>query len=258
MADISLRQTAQNCLGVSGSISVTDHVYGYVFRDSDGSVFGALSSGDTLPGSGEQTTRSLKRHLRTISGQALDLVIILVGHQPDFSGAFSRSQVAKAQYAIQVTRDLYAQVDVGVRRIIWSWISPADAGGYININSPGEAEDLTDDWSGPNGGVDLFLVQSIDNAAGWSSGDDGPCDKTSKFGFSGAVLEISGSPRFTGIALGHEVGHFLGLGHADTIENMMGVDADGDGTGAINSNSTNITGSQGVTMRTHCSVTEEC
>ena len=71
------------------------HVYGYIFRDADGSVFGTLANSDTLPGSGQATTRSLKRHLQTISGEATDLVVILVGHENDFSGAVTLDQATK-------------------------------------------------------------------------------------------------------------------------------------------------------------------
>ena len=257
MATLSLRQIAQNCLGATGDISVNSHVYGYIFRDADGSVFGTLGGGDTFPGSGGARTRSLKRHLQTISGQSTDLVVILVGHENDFSGAVTRDQVAKAQYAIQVARDLYAEVSLGIRTINWQRIPLADAGGYVDIADRDEAQDLTDDWSGPGGGIDVFLVQSIGDAGGWSN-VDGPCDKQSKFDLSGAVIELSGGRRFTGVLLGHEVGHYLGLEHTNSITNMMGADTNGDGIGEITSNSTNLTSGQGSTMRSHCSVKGPC
>ena len=257
MATLSVRRIAQSCLGRTGNLSVNTHVYGYVFRDADGSVFGTLGGNDTLPGSGQPRTRSLKRHLQTISGRSTDLVVILVGHENDFSGAVSRDQATKTQYAIQVARDLYAQVDVGIRRIVWQRIPLAQAGGYVNIADRGEAQDLTDDFSGPAGGIDVFMVQSIGDAGGWSN-VDGPCDKKSKFDLSGAVLQLAGSRRFTGILLGHEVGHYLKLEHTNTITNMMGADTNNDGIGEINSNSTNLTGSQGTKMRSHCSVKGPC
>lgn len=257
MATLSVRQIAQSCLGATGNISVNSHVYGYVFRDADGSVFGTLAGSDTLPGSGGATTRSLKRHLQTISGQATDLVVILVGHENDFSGAVTRDQVTKTQYALQVARDLYAQVNLGIRKIIWQRIPLADAGGYVNIANRGEAQDLTDDWNGAGGGIDVFLVQSIGDAGGWSN-VDGPCDKESKFDLSGAVLELSFGRRFTGVLLGHEVGHYLKLEHTNTITNMMGADTNDDGIGEIDNNSTNLTGSQGSKMRSHCSVRGPC
>ncbi len=257
MATLSVRRIARDCLGVTGRISVNTHLYGYIFRDTDGSVFGTLGGGDTLPGSGQPTSRSFRRHLETISGKSTNLVVFLVGHENDFSGAVSRDDVTKIQYAIQVTRDLYAQVDVGIRRLNWRRISQADAGGYVNISDGGEAEDLTDDFSGPGGGIDVFFVQSIGDAGGWSN-VEGPCDKDSKDGRTGAVLEVSGGRRFTGVLLGHEVGHYLGLSHTNSTANMMGDDSDGDGIGSINSNSTAISNGEGTTMRRHCSIVGPC
>ena len=175
----------------------------------------------------------------------------------DFSGAVSRDDVTKIQYAIQVARDLYAQVNLGIRRLNWQRIPFADANGYVNLADGGEAEDLTDDWNGVGGGLDVFWVQSIGDAGGWSN-TEGPCDKDSKDGRTGAVLEVSGGRRFTGILLGHEVGHYLGLSHATTKTNMMGADANDDGIGEIDGNSTAITASQGTTMRRHCSISGPC
>jgi hypothetical protein len=254
---LSVRNIAQRCLGVTGSLSINTHVYGYVFRDTNGSLFGTLQAGDTLPGSNTATTRSLRRHLETISGQAIDLLPIFVGHRNDFSGTFSRDDATKVQYAIQIARDLYAQQNLGIRRINWQFIPEDDVGGYADITDRTEAGNLTDDWSGPPGGIDVFLVQSIGDAAGWSN-DNGPCDKNSSDDLTGAVLEVSGSRRFTGILLAHEVGHYLGLGTGPASTNVMGVDSNGDGIDEINNNSTGLTNDQGTTMREHCSVNLAC
>lgn len=256
MATLSVRDIASSCLGLTGSISVNSDLYGYIFRDTDGSVFGTLSGSDTFPGTGGATTRSLKRHLETISGRATDLVIILVGHENDFTGEVSRAQVTKTQYAIQVTRDIYAQADLGVRSIRWQRIPMDDVGGYAVVDR-GEAEDLTDDWSGSGGGIDVFMVQSVEDAGGWSN-VDGPCDKTSKFDLSGAVIELSKGPRMLGVLMAHEVGHYLGLKHANTLTNVMGADTNDDGIGEIDSNSTNLTAGQATSMRQHCSVGAPC
>lgn len=257
MATLSVRHIAEHCLGLSGDLSMDSDVYGYIFRDTDGSLFGTLGGSDTLPGSGQPTTRSLKRHLQTISGTSTSIVPILVGHEDDFSGSVSRDDVTKAQYAIQVMRDLYAQVNLGVRHIVWQRIPVAQAGGYVNITDSSEAEDLTDDWNGPTDGIDVFLVQSIGDAGGWSN-VEGPCDKDSKDGRTGAVIELSGGRRFTGILMGHEVAHYLGLEHTNSATNLMGVDSNGDGIGEITNNSTVITSSQGADMRDHCSVHGAC
>jgi hypothetical protein len=130
-----------------------------------------------------------------------------------------------------------------------------DVGDYTIITDRPEAVDLTDDFSGPNDGIDVFYVQSILNAGGWST-TPGPCDKDEKDEMTGAVIELSSG--ILGILTAHEVGHYLGLQHATTITNVMGVDSNGDGIGELNSTSTNLTSSQGMTMRGHCAVRSPC
>ena len=261
---LSLRDVAQRCLDVTGRISVNNDVFGYIFRDTDGSMFGSLQAGDILPGTNSATGRSLRRLLQTINGRAFDLVPIFVGHENDFSGTFSRDDATKVQYAIQVARDIYAQQNLGIRRIIWWRISEAHVGGYADIANRAEALNLTSDHSGPPGGIDGFFVQSITGAAGWSHApgpgpcEPGPCDKhASNDDLTGAVIEVSNSRRFTGILVGHEVGHYLGLLTGTSPTNLMGVDQmppGGDGIDELSNASTGLTAAQGTCMRGHCSV----
>lgn len=254
---VSLKQIAQNCLGISGSYSVNRDVYGYVFSDGSNRLFGQLQGSDTLPASGLPRRRSLRAHLESIQGLSINLSIFLVDHENDFSGAVSLDDVTKIQYAIQVTRDVYAQASLGVRRLYWRRIGAAEAGNYTIITNGAEATDLTDDFSGPNDGIDVFWVQSVLNAGGFSN-SDGPCDKDAKDERTGAVLEVSGSRRFTGVLLAHEVGHYLGLGTGPSSNNLMGTDPDGDGIDSISSTSTNITTAQANTMRSGCWVRATC
>lgn len=250
---VSVRDVARRRLGLVGAFSVTSDLYGYIYRDADGSVFGTLASSDLLPGSNRPVTRSLLRHLQTIDGTAFDMVLILVDHEDDYTGSVTLDQVTKVQYAVQVTRDLYAQGSVGVRRLVWQRIPQASAGGFAAIADRAEAKSLSDDWNGPGGGVDVFLVQSIGDADGWSN-TPGPCDKNDTTDLSGAVLEVSGQRHITGILMAHEVGHYLGLGHTTSVANVMGDDSDGDGIGAIDDTSLALSASEGATMRTHCSM----
>lgn len=254
MATLSIRKIAKDWFGLTGSFSVNSHLYGYACRDDSGRLFGRLGANDKLPASGTPLTRSLKRHLETVSGKATDLVIILVAHESNFSGLVSRDQVTKIQYAIQVMRDIYAQVDFGVRKIRWTHIPVADSGTYAWISGRDEAQDLTDDWSGPGDGIDVFAVQTFRGAEGWSN-TDGPCSKKSKWHLSGAVVQVDGITRRTlGVILAHEIGHYLGLSHGDNIANVMGTDIDGNGVGDTNDDSTQLTSSQGQTMKRHCAV----
>jgi hypothetical protein len=242
MADISVRATAASCLGVNPPFSVNSDLYGYIFRDAAGTV-------------GISQDRSLKQQLERMKGKAINVCLFLVGHENDFSGVVTLAQAISVQGAMQTVRDLYAQVSLGVRKLFWRRISMADVGNYAVITDRPEAVDLTDDFSGPNDGIDVFYVQSILNAGGWST-ITGPCDKDDKDEMTGCVIELSSG--ILGILTAHEVGHYLGLVHGTTITNVMGVDSNGDGIGELNSTSTNLTSSQGTTMRGHCSVRSPC
>jgi len=242
MADLSVRATAASCLGVNPPFSVNSQLYGYIFRDQSGSV-------------GISQPRSVKRQLELMKGRAINLCIFLVGHENDFSGVVTLAQVIAVQDALQTVRDLYGQVSLGVRKLFWRRIGVTAAANYTIITDRPEVVDLTDDFSGPNDGIDVFYVQSILNAGGWST-TPGPCDKDEKDEMTGAVIELSSG--ILGILTAHEVGHYLGLQHDTTITNVMGVDSNGDGIGELNSTSTNLTSGQGTTMRGHCAVRSPC
>lgn len=232
----SLRQVASNCLGVSGNFSVTRNVFGYIWGPMNREL-------------------SLLAHLRRIRGDAINLSVILVAHEPGFAGVFTQANCQRMQEAIDVMREIYAQVDFGVRKIYWQYIPVADANGYSVVDGA-EATDLTEDWSGDNDGIDVFWVSNVTDAGGWSN-SDGPCDKDSK-GRTGAVLELQGSDDFTGILLAHEVGHYLTLEHANTITNLMGVDSNNDGIGELSGASRNLTENQGDEMKASCFVRPPC
>jgi len=239
MATLSVKSIAASCLGKSPPLSIRRDVYGYIWGELD-------------------RTLRLKSHLQLISGTAFNVSPILVGHEPGFGpgGAFVLTDAQRMQAAIDVMRELYAQVGVGVRRVYWSYISSADAGGYTEVDAS-EATDLTEDWSAENDGIDVFFVTSVTDAGGWSK-RDGSCDKDKKGERTGAVLELKSTDWFTGILLAHEVGHYLGLAHAGSITNVMGDDSDGDGIGSIDNTSTDLTTSQGNTMKAHCSIRSPC
>lgn len=242
MATLSVKSIAASCLDRYPPLSIKRHVFGYIHGPIDRDL-------------------SLKTHLDCIRGTAFNLSIFLVGHEPDYAGWFTQEEAGQCQHAIDVMRGLYALVGLGVRKLYWRYIPVDEATGYFSVNAA-EATDLTEQFSGPNDGIDVFYVNVVSDAGGWSN-ESGPCDKDAK-GRTGAVIEIvtpvsPGNNDFAGILLAHEVGHYLGLPHADDITNIMGDDSDGDGIGSINSTSVKLTASQGTTMRSKaCFVHGSC
>jgi hypothetical protein len=256
MATLSVRDVATRHLGKTGDVSIDADVYGYIHRDLESRLFGALDVGDVLPGSGTAdapTRRSLRRHLETVSGRSVDFVVFLVGHEPDFSGVVTRSQVAKLQYALQVARDLYAQVDLGIRRVEWGHIPPSLAGNYADIGSVVEAVALTAVFTGRAGAIDLFFVQTMNVLVGRSPSPGG-CDKNDLIAFTGIVLEATGTAQFAGITVAREAGHYLGLGHEPDETNLMCGPQLFQERCDPSTRMTEITSDQGARMKTHCMV----
>lgn len=223
MATLSVRTIAEQNLGKTGDLSVTSDVFGYPHRDNNGRVFGFLGAEDVLPGAGTAaapTRRSLKRHLETVSGPGVDIVLFLVGHEPDWSGFVTPAQAATLQYAAQVARDIWAQRGFGLRRLEWAHLTPEVAGNRVFISSIIEGIQLTHKVSGRPGAIDVFAVQRMASLAGRSP-RGGPCDKTTLLDMNGCLISLESSPQYLGIAIAHEVGHYLGLGHETDQQNLM-------------------------------------
>jgi hypothetical protein len=200
-------------------------------------------------------TLSVKNHLNLIKDTAFNLSVILVAHDPGFTGAFTSADTIRMQAAVDRMRGLYAQVGLGIRKIYWQYIPPDQANGYSVVDAS-EATQLTEDWSGDNDGIDMFIVTTITDAGGWSK-TNGSCDKDVS-GRTGAVIEQKSDQNYWGILMAHEVGHYLGLSHANDKDNVMGDDSNGDGIGEIDSGSIELTQTQGNTMKSHCSIRASC
>jgi hypothetical protein len=261
---ISVRETTKECLGLSGTISVNRDVYGYRFRDGNGRLFGQLDTAsdppetlpDTFPATGEPTTRLLGQQLRAIRWKAINLSIYMVGFD-GFEGTQTLDQLTRVQYAIQITRDLYVQANLGVRKIYWQRISVARGSKYWTLVDRDHAEEMTDEFTGDNDGIDVFWVQEIIGAGGRCN-TDGPCDKYSRDEMTGVAVELSRGRRRTGILLAHELGHYLGLPGGSSLDNLMGMKPPGDAPDDLTDGSTQITSSQAADMRDHCFVRPTC
>lgn len=227
---LSVRQVAKDCVGAGAIFSITRDVFGFAV----GSPAGVVST---------------RRQLELAGGSALDVNLIIVGPTQ-----FSNADYAETSSALQIMRDIFAAAGLGIRRVNWQQISTKDAGSYLVINSGAEAHDLTDDWNGPGGALDVFVVRTIVGADGWSA-VGGPCSKDDKDEMTGSVVSLNGSFQNSGNTFAHEVGHYLGLVHCED---------DAQCTGPNNfilsgsDSNTNVMTHQGQKMKTHCYVSDKC
>jgi len=232
---LSLKEIAEKCLSQKKPLSVNWDILGCW----------------TKPG----RLISLKRQLELLKGPGLNINIILVGAEN-----FTDKHIQNIDEGIQVLREIYAKVDLCIRKIRWCEISVKDAGTYVNLDdSPKEAHDLTNDWNGPNGDyLDVFIV--VNSTVGGYLGLSetyGPCSKDSKDQMTGCVIALLRTGFNTGICLAHEIGHYLGASkdeqgfHNPDPHNFMCS-----GYGGIEP--TDITVSQGNEMKSHCYVKKVC
>ncbi len=221
---ISLRQVAQNCLSLPSTFSVVGDVFGY---------------------SAPRQKISLKRQLELVQGSSFGVNLILVGHEN-----FTASDYEEIELAVQFARDIYAKVNLGIRKLEWRIISVSQAGGYTTIDSQSEAQNLTEDWTADNALHDVFVVRAMNGADGWSA-VNGSCDKKDDDSMTGSVVSLNGNYSNSGNTFAHEIGHYLGLNHIPDAGNFIG------NNGASNSN-TGIFDWQGDTMKKHCFIKKGC
>jgi Matrixin. len=217
----SLRKTAQ-CIGLSGQISIIRDFFGYI--------------------TGAPKTLSVLTQVRLLQGKHIHLNLIR-------TASFDVSQLEEIDFGIQLMRDIYATVNVGVGRIQRFFIPP----GHEVIDGDSGAEDLWNEFSVPNSSIDVFLARLISGDSSGKSKVEGSCDKDSKDD-SGCVIGVEDNTDGLGMTLGqaiaHEVGHYLGLEHEDElVDNLMFPSI---------LNGGKLYGGQGGVMVLHCSINGGC
>jgi hypothetical protein len=215
---------ALNCLGFAGETSVVNHLFGYPFVPKEMSV---------------------RKQVEALSGKHYHINVIQVA--PEDYPSFATHQIC---YSLQVTRDIYGSVGVGIGKIEWFFITRAEAGSKAVTDSESEASDLTGDWTVPNNGLDLFVVRLMTDTDGWSA-VNGSCDKNSK-GMTGSVVELfAGNDDYAANGFAHEMGHYLGLEHIPDTGNIIGGNGGSDSW-------TGIFQWQGDRMKRHCFMRNGC
>jgi hypothetical protein len=242
-----------NCIGVStsGSVSILGNMFGFsrarVPPDPDTTVTAQVS---------------VLQLVRDLQGQHLHLNVIRVGFDT-LSASDQTTAFQKLDYAIYRIRNIYRPIRLGVGRVEHYFIDAADSNGRDDLGSEDEADELSDEWTVPNDAIDVFVVRNIsDSDFVGISPVGGSCDKDSKDdGLIGGEINRNFEPFSRTFA--HEVGHFLDLEH------NHGDDCPSSTAGQNNlmaqtrcaisvRDSVLLTGSQGSTMRDHCSVRSGC
>ncbi len=248
-----------NCIGrnTTGSNSVLKDLFGFIRArvptDESGATF-SVSMKDAIDG---------------MEGRHVHLNVIAVGWWNDFSSTDADTGRRKTDFAIMRTRQIYEQANLGVGLVRYGVIDQADADGYHNIGSEGEADDLSDDFSMSGSGIDCFVPRTIsDNDFIGISPVDGDCSKGGKSdGLIAGAIDRGGSVNtsFDEFArtFAHEIGHYLSLPHnhgsscpsGSSRNNLMAqtrcitVDA---------RTATSLTSSQSSDMRGHCTTNSGC
>lgn len=242
-------KSIMNCIGVdtSGTVSVLFNLFGF---------FRARVPADPCSSSTAQV--SLLNHLKSLEGKHIHLNVIRVGIDN-----FTPAEIDKIDYAIYKTRSIYRTVNLGVGRVEHYDVTSSDADDKDDLGSVDEAEDLTHDWTVPNNGLDVFIVDNISDDWVGISPVGGPCDKDDK-DMNGVIGgEINRSTAAVARTFTHEIGHYLGLNHnhgddcptsAAGRANLMAQTRCADSV----CDSVILTSSQGNTARGHCFVQDGC
>jgi hypothetical protein len=229
------------CVGLSGNFSVVRDLFGF--------IRGKLPPDPT----GVAVTVSLSRQARRLRGRHFHLNIIAIGRDQ-----FSDADFVELDYSVFKLRNIYNPVSIGVGRVRHWAVATADADGLDTPTSEGDLEDITHHWTVPNDAIDMFIPHnmSVPSNGGMTLGlspQDGPCDKNSK-DMNGSTCGLWGSEQ-TARSFAHELGHYLGLGHAnDRPDNLM---CQSSGASSIR-DSVLLLSSQGDEMRDHCFVRDGC
>jgi hypothetical protein len=234
-------------LGGTGNLSVMREVLGF-WRGTP----------PTDPGTGTPVEVTLGEAFEALERRHVHLNLIEVGFDAAGVGSLDAAD-ERVDYAVHRIRRIYSTASLGLGRVQYFWIGVGQAGGYDDLGSESEADDLSDDWSVSNDGVDMFLVANIsDPDFVGVSPVPGDCSKGGKSdGLVGGEVgrEAEGFSRTTA----HELAHFLDLSHnhgdscptsTTARENLMAQTR----CAVSTRSSVLITSSQATTMRGRCQV----
>jgi hypothetical protein len=168
---------------------------------------------------------------RVVRGEITARVLLSYGVNIIKVGDFGSFEHSDLYAAVDRMRQIYEQRDITLNSVRRYIIDNSLAGSYTVINSENEVRDMWEDWSVRNDSIDVYVVQDFNWSTfnGYAGDIPGPASKGGRS--DGVALEKTGFIDGSGNArlnvetlaqlIGHEVGHYLGLAHKETTNNLM-------------------------------------
>jgi hypothetical protein len=223
----SLRAAA-NCIGLTGPVSLVHDFFGF------------WTSGPR--------PLSLRTQLDRLGDRHIHVNFIAAGllPDPDHNGL---------DQALQTARGILSTAGIGIGRVGYFAITGDELfdSNFPLIVDRNLLDDLSDGWSAPNDGIDVFVVHEVLGTVTGRSPVNGACGKSGKR--SGMIIGASdGAGIFVGLTLAHEIGHFLGVDHyVDAAGQIYNDNLMSEGPTA-----SNLLPWQIWVMQSHCMVRHGC
>jgi len=178
-----------------------------------------------------------------------DLNIIVVG-----ADKFTPAQRQQVNDSILVMTSIYAPLGPTVGTVNRFSISTANSRWLRSIPDYAGAEKLADLFSvKTNEAIDLFVVATM-MANGWSP-LPGKCPKLIRKSLRSPVVSLDGTAANSGNTFAHEIGHFLGLPHAEDDSSLVAPALVASNFMRVESGTnTSMTQAQSDRMGTHCTI----